>query len=105
MVAENNMSYKCLDDDIYRQFISFIIESINKRFGYYDCSVIEDYEDGMPDNHPDKVYYTCTCICSYSYERDVYPIYKSELDSYFKEFTGLHRQLRIDKLFKDEGTI
>ena len=94
------MSYKWLDDDIYRQFISFIIESINKRFGYYDSIYIEDYEDDMSDNHPDKVYYTCTCL--YGCERDVYPIYKSELDSYFKEFTGLHRQLRIDKLFEDD---
>ena len=93
------MSYKWLDKDIYNEFMSFIIESIMKRFPYYDSIYMEDYEDDMPYNHPEKVYYSCTCL--YGYERDVYPVYKSELDAYFKEFKGLHRQLRIDKLFED----
>jgi hypothetical protein len=91
------MSYKWLEKDIYDEFMSFITESIMKQFSY-DYIYMEDYEDGKPYNHPDKIYYSCMCF--YGYERDVFPVYKSELDAYFKEFKGLHRQLRIDKLFE-----
>ena len=94
------MSYKWLDKDIYDEFISYIIDSINVLFIHYDSIYIEDYDDDMPDNHPEKVYYACTCL--YGCERDVYPIYKSELDHYFEKFKAIHRQLRIDNLFEDD---
>jgi hypothetical protein len=94
------MLYKWLDGNIYEEFISFIQKDFEKTFGY-QSSYIEDYIDDLPENHPDKVYYTCSCFYGYNSERDVFPIYASELNVYFEDFKGLYRQLQIDKLFKE----